>query len=266
VSSALIRCAFEAFYIAHFEAVAIPWALRIFVELLPKDSHVVWAVDNQNVYYGFKNGFARMPYIFAEIDDFMSIILKHNVWVEFVWVPSAINLEADIFSRSYDPMHELELHDVHWSKFLLECKSHNFPIPSLDAFASAQNAKCAKYFAKVKDGAAIGNFWFTPLTQHEIYYIFSPFGKSLSGVLSRIQSHKALAWVVLPRWTARLWWHITSKASFHFPLIPVNGTSPFLTRSYEGVSKPFNFQFPVDIWFFDFRPHIVERDSAILCA
>jgi len=112
-ASALIRPPINAINIAHFEALAIPWALEAFIKLLPANSHIVWAVDNQNVLFGFKGGFARVGYIAEQIDKFMSIVCKHKLWIEFVWVPSAINMEADVLSRLFVPTDEWELHHHH---------------------------------------------------------------------------------------------------------------------------------------------------------
>jgi len=48
---ALIRPETIAVNIAHYEALAIPWALKTFLHLIPRNTHIIWAVDNQNVLY-----------------------------------------------------------------------------------------------------------------------------------------------------------------------------------------------------------------------
>jgi len=256
-ASAAIRPFQQAHNIAHFEAVAIPWALKTFIDFLPNYSHITWAVDNQNVFYGFKNGFARMPYIAAELNTFMNLVIKHSLWVEFVWVPSAINLEADVLSRDFSPMHEIQLHHTHWENFLKFCVEQDWPLPNFDAFASAQNAKFKVYFSKIRDGQAVGNFWFSELSHNNIYWVFPPLGKMIPAVLKRIQQHEARAWVLLPQWTSRPWWHITSQAIHKYTLSNLDNVSPFVTISPDNKASAKTFNYPLDIWFFDFRTNKV---------
>jgi len=45
-ATALIRPQTIAVNIAHYEALAIPWALNSFLHLIPKNIHIIWAVDN----------------------------------------------------------------------------------------------------------------------------------------------------------------------------------------------------------------------------
>jgi len=109
----------------------------------------------------------------------MNTVVAHNLWVEFIWVPSKINLEADQCSRHFFPSLEWELHPHYWNQLLTYCKEHAIPTPSVDAFASYNNAKCTKYFAQYRDGKAIGSFFFSALQEEEVYWVFAPFQKML---------------------------------------------------------------------------------------
>jgi len=254
-ATALARPPVKAINIAHFEALAIPWALECFVDVLPPSSHITWAVDNQNVWYGFKCGFARMDYIAKQIDIFMSIVCKHKLWVEFVWVPSAINMEADQLSRLFVPNQEWELHQFHWTCFLTHIQEASWPCPTIDAFASSANNKFPKYFAHHRDGKAMGSFFYSTLEVEEIYWVFAPFFL-LSRVLSKLQQEHVCAWVVLPRWTARAWWQYTSKASIQYVFNRIHTNSPlFMQPSPDNTKTPINPEYEVDVWFFNFRLH-----------
>jgi len=263
-ATALVRPNARPINIAHFEAVAIPWALNTFLQLLPHKAHIIWAVDNQNVLYGFRSGFARMGYIAHQIDMFMSIVCLHKLWIEFIWVPSAINLEADQFSRYFLPSQEWELHPHYWHQFLAYCKEFSMPLPSVDAFASANNTKCRQYFAQYRDGKAIGNFFFSTLSEQEVYWIFAPFGRILSQVLHKIQDKCVCAWVVLPRWTSRPWWQFRSKAKFQFTFILSSNMPLFVVPTEDLARKPINPQYDVDVWFFDFRVPKIKGNSTQL--
>jgi len=257
-ASALIRPPINAINIAHFEALAIPWALEAFIKLLPTHSHIVWAVDNQNVLFGFKGGFARVDYIAKQIDIFMNIVCKYKLWIEFVWVPSAINMEPDQFSRLFIPTQEWELQSHYWDIFVAQCKNFSWPLPTVDAFASANNAKCTKYFALHRDGKAVGSFFFSQLLQHEVYWIFAPF-VLVSKILHKLQVESVCAWMLLPRWTSRPWWQVTNKATIQYTFCAHPQFSLFSQLNSDCSQTPINPEYHVDVWFFDFRIPKVQR-------
>jgi len=111
---------------------------------------------------GFSKGLARGVYIDTQLAKFMSVVIQKILWVNFVWVPSAVILEAETISRSFIPSQEWSLHPTYWQAFTSTYKAHNLPTPTVDAFASSSKKKCEHYLSQHMDRVSLGNFFSTP--------------------------------------------------------------------------------------------------------
>ena len=133
--------------------------------------------------------------------------------MEFPYIPSKINFEADSLSR-LSTHHNWSFSYKYFSLFEKFCIKHKLPQATCDAFAVRSNALLPVYHSQFLDIHSLGDFFSSASPLHT-YWVNPPF-ELMKETLSFILDQRITAWVLTPVWPGAPWWHLTQHASFQF--------------------------------------------------
>lgn len=116
------------------------------------------------------------------------------------YIASQDNGVADECSRRLPGNTEWSLDDDVFQKIV-----NHFGMPEIDMFASAANAKCARFVSWHPDPRAVGVDAFTYPWERTYFYAFPPFALILK-VLQKLVAEGATGIVVVPDWPTQPWY------------------------------------------------------------
>lgn len=123
-----------------------------------------------------------------------------KIWVDAAYIPSRENKVADEQSRIRNIDIESELVEFAFKKIITR-----FDNPSIDLFASRANTKCKSYYSWERNPDAMTIDAFTISWRNLNFYAFPPF-MVVKRILQKIVKDKASRVLVVPLWTAQLWY------------------------------------------------------------
>ena len=116
------------------------------------------------------------------------------------WISSTDNLKADFLSRHKMTVWEICLDQRIFTQII----SHYKVTPTLDAFATRENAKLERYMSWHNDPLAVGR----DALMHpwdEMTYLFPPL-PLIPKVVNKVREERIMAILVVPYWPSSLWW------------------------------------------------------------
>lgn len=193
---------------------AVRLGLLSFVDLL-KDPHTLVRLktDSQVVMHVVNNGSSRSKAVMAELRRLRAVCDSLGVSLRAEYLPSAVNRWADSLSRARDST-DWSLSDAGFARLEAQWGPH-----TLDLFATAENAKCGRFFSR---HAAPGSSGVDAMNQSwlkENCWCNPPFNL-LGPVVRKIVTTGARATLVAPRWEAQPWWAAAMEASSDWVALP----------------------------------------------
>ncbi|OXA40675.1 putative enzymatic polyprotein [Folsomia candida] len=143
---------------------------------------------------------------------------SRNLWVIASYIRSKDNVIADYYSRVTQTDTEWSLSSQIFDKIVIQIGS-----PSIDLFATVQNAKCQNYVSWKPDPFASNIDAFTFCWTNLKFYAFPPFSMILR-VLRKIKTDQATGLVVVPNWECQPWFPLFKSMLFSSPFVPYTFT------------------------------------------
>ncbi|XP_021965115.1 uncharacterized protein LOC110860391 [Folsomia candida] len=138
---------------------------------------------------------------------------SRNLWVIASYIRSKDNVIADYYSRVTQTDTEWSLSSQIFDKIVIQIGS-----PSIDLFATVQNAKCQNYVSWKPDPFASNIDAFTFCWTNLKFYAFPPFSMILR-VLRKIKTDQATGLVVVPNWECQPWFPLFKSMLVLEPLL-----------------------------------------------
>jgi len=204
--------------IAHMEAAAIPWALKLFREKLCVGSTIYFGVDNQNAMFAAKKGYSSVSYLQTEVDKFMQLAVPMGWRVLFHYVPTKLNWVSDDLSRS-GKERQWRVSPSQFRNFLIFCKQRQVPSPEVDGFATRNTSQCLHFHSQHLDLGSFGNFFHSNLDPNKCYWLCPPWSNQVvSRVFHTIKVAECCCWILLPNRTNSSWktWMPLAGLSYKF--------------------------------------------------
>ena len=187
----------------HRELLALQFTYRHPIIEKLRGHSIVHLTDNQAVSEICAKG-SKKPHLQKIALDIYKNCKDYKVTLEVLWRPRShpLLVFADQGSKSFDQ-----------SSYSLDFQSFGILVSvfddvqiSVDCFAEAWNAKCAKYFSKLEDPRAAGtNFFSQFLWQHETYYAFPPPGL-ISATILHLHQFGVRGLLIIPYWPSCSFW------------------------------------------------------------
>lgn len=130
---------------------------------------------------------------------------SRKIWLTASYIPSDLNVDADRLSRKLSQDTEWELSDYAFEEIV-----QKFGYPTIDIFASANNAKCFDYFSWTPDPNARQIDAFTVSWKGLNFYAFPPFILILK-TIEKIIKDKARGILIVPEWSNQTWYPLFQK-------------------------------------------------------
>ncbi len=193
--------------IAVIEAFAIWWGLKVLLPMIVQwlyhrglklsQVRLIWATDNQACEWAFKKGRCEQPEVHAFSQKVIwDFVLKHNVWMEFPYIPSKINYTPDLLSRLPTLPSDWSMGKYHFEIFLKFCRRHKLPVPKLDVFASRQNRLLPRFGSLFADWDSEGSF--PDIFKIDTIFWCNPPLQLIVQTLQLVGCIQSAAWVVIP--------------------------------------------------------------------
>ena len=133
--------------------------------------------------------------------DIWNWCIPRNIWLSTAHIPGRLNTAADSESRKINSDSEWKLNSKMLKGALDEFKFS----PDIDFFASRVNAQFKPYVSYRADPEALAVDAFSIKWTDYKFYAFPPFSVILR-VLRKVQREGASGVLVVPEWTAQVWW------------------------------------------------------------
>ena len=175
-----------------------------------KGKLVHFFIDNTTAISCIKKGGSNGSYTCNEVTQLIyRYAWKKGITFKLTYCPTKLNVRADRASRAFSCSAEWTL-----SPNTINHVFSKLHTPSIDLFASAQNATCDMYVTLNFDTYAQATDAFTLLWNTDSY-IFPPF--SLIGrTLRKIREDKTTGILIVPQWTTQPWYSdLTRLKKFH---------------------------------------------------
>ena len=157
-------------------------------------------VDNQNVDRVTRNGSSR-PGLAALAKDIFSLCRSEAITMSVRWVPRELNSEADDLSKLSDT------DDWRLNPRMFAVLPQLWGPCSVDAFATAENTHCPRFFSKWHSPGSAGIDAFEQPWQGESLWLNPPFG-AIGAVLAKLLREQATGTLIVPEWRGRFWWPV----------------------------------------------------------
>jgi len=219
------------------------WELLAFVEMIAalivymEHRRVLMRGDNMYALAYMRRGGGSDPEVTAVVQMTWDFLLAHDVEVQkFEHVPGELNVIPDGISRWQDWRGDWSLKPEVWDDVLSWILRRGFPMPTLDAFASALNHLLPSWCSRWHEpGALFQDFFTAPIDPKEwVMWVNPPF--SLMGrVLLHLKAVGGMHYVVAP-WRMPLpdWWGPLQEASVARYVLPVDAFTSVTTGHKAG--------------------------------
>lgn len=202
----------QKLHINSLELLAAFFSLKCFASDF-KNCDIVLRIDNTTaIAYINKMGGTQHYHLHLIAKAIWQWCEERDIWIFASYVESSKNW-ADIESRRLSNQTEFELADF---AFIRICNELFFP--SVDLFASRNNAKVKKFVSWFPDPEAIAVDAFTLFWQKIDFYAFPPFNL-VPRVLQKIITDKAKGVVVVPFWPSQAWYPLFLRLCVKGPIV-----------------------------------------------
>ena len=189
-------------HINYLELLAVFIGLKCFFRH-HKNVNILLRVDNTTaISYINRMGSVQFPALNKLAREIWLWCEERSIWIHSCYVPSAKNFEADRESRSTRDDYEWGLNAAAYAMV-----TSKFGTPSVDLFATYQNAKCEIFASWLPDPQATYTDAFTLTWGTLKFYAFPPFSV-IPRVLQKIRQEKAVGIVVVPNWPNQPWYPV----------------------------------------------------------
>jgi hypothetical protein len=180
------------------ELMAVRMAVQSFGEQI-QGQHVLHWEDNQAVVHIIRNLVSKAPAMMRELRLLQEVMAKYDVHLQSAYIRSADN-PADGLTRWTDRSDWklnpklYELAAARWGRR-----------PTIDRFATANNAQCEKFCSEHLCPGSSGCAWTMEWADEPLNWINPPW-KMIARVLRTLRLSGAEAYLVVPDWPTQDWW------------------------------------------------------------
>ena len=160
--------------------------------------------DNQAVVATLMKGSTRSPLMMKELRKLFDLLGLHGITLRPQYIRSHLNVMADRLSR------ERDANDWKLNPAVFEMAAERWGLPTVDRFATANNAQCKRFNSRYADPQSEARDAFAQLWKGEHSWCNPPWGL-IGRVLRKIQQEGASATLVLPYWTSQYWWPLLTS-------------------------------------------------------
>jgi hypothetical protein len=182
-------------------------------------------IDNQAAYYYLKKGGgsqSSMADIAWQITE--ALVLNKVKLVMVSWVPSVLNMTPDKLSRTLASTRGWQLNPKLFRWAMFKAKDHGLPTPTIDAFATPEDALLPKFISRFRAPEAFGTDFFScNIAADEVLWCHPPWFL-LSRTFAHLASHKQRAYVLVPHWRSKPWFVWVTRAQWRLVLPASQGT------------------------------------------
>lgn len=184
------------------EMLAIPRTLKAALPPWFRNATVRLGTDNASVFWLLLSGRAsRNRVSLAAQLELLHIELDRNIVILPFWIPSAENPADSVSRAGYT-------HEETLSAALFGLVHARFGPFSLDAMASAFNAKCTRYLSRFPSPSAAGvNFFAFPLGLEQSIYCFPP-EPLIGAAIAYLAEQRACGVMIVPASFHKPWWSL----------------------------------------------------------
>ena len=197
---------------------------------------VYWITDSKNAHSFLKKG-SRAQHIQKDVLQVRKLEKRLGIRVEPIWKPRTFELlaMADLGSKMYLSTDEWTIDDKTYQYIVQRIGMQ----PTLDGFATSENAKTKRFFSKYPQIGSIGlDFFAQELDEEEIYWLCPPV-KDMIKVMKKVREteKKVKALVSFPEWKSACFWpFIVRHNSYHKDIQQIVMTKPI----YRTLNKSSN--------------------------
>jgi len=204
---------------------AVTRALLSFRHLLPAGSIIRLRTDSMVALGVMRAGSSRSPVLMDEMRDLHEVCADLDVELRIEHVSSALNEWADRLSREHDST-DWTLRTATFSALNARYGPH-----TIDLFASAQSARCRRFYARWMCPGALATNAFDQVWVNENAWANPPF-HLVGAVVSRVLRTQATVTLIAPVWRAQHWWKraVEGCSEWHI-LPPADGVFTHASRS-----------------------------------
>ena len=228
------------------EMLAVPLALKAALPPWFRDATVRLGTDNSSVFWLLHSGRAsRNPITLSAQLELLRLEMERNIVILPFWLPSDLN-PADAVSRA-GYVHEEALSPVLFSRV-----EGLFGPFTLDAMASAFNAKCRRYLSRFPSPSAAGaDFFAFPLGQERSIYCFPP-DPIVGAAVAYLAEQGAAGVLIVTADFHKPWWPLLAGRPA-VPLARAGSRSAIARPASHGRLVPFPLRSDLLAVPFDFR-------------
>ena len=187
------------------ELKAVDLVLRSFADKLAGHA-VKWFTDNQNVVRIVQAG-SRQPHLQDGAMIIFELCWKHGIRLEMAWIPRSLNDRADYVSRIVD----FDNWGVH--PFVFSWLNGQYG-PSVDCFASSQNAQLQRFHSRFWDPGSEAVDTFTVSWRNENCWWAPPL-HLVCRVVGHARECQAKGTLVVPLWKSAPFWPLLCPDGRH---------------------------------------------------
>ena len=181
------------------ELLAVRLSLQAFLRMLARHAVQLWC-DNIAVVRIVTTGVSRSPFLMQELRKLWAVCAEHDIRLKAEYVRSAINI-ADPWSRIVDKS-DWKLNPTEFQR-----AARRWGMPTIDRFATANNAQVPRYNSRFPDPCAEAVDAFTQSWAQEHNWINPPWDLLPQVVRKLRATQDVCATIVAPRWAAQPWFH-----------------------------------------------------------
>ena len=196
--------------------------------------------DNMFAISYLRRGGGSNPFATALVQAFFKWLLALGIELVAVkHLPGFLNIIADWLSRFQDIKGDWALAEPAWQVFQHWRASAGLPPPNFEAFASKLNhrldrCRCSRW---VEPGASAVDFFSYQGKEGDIFWVNPPFGLLLKTLL-QIAVRKLPAFLVIPHWEEKPWWHAAWSYAEAYLRLPPNAFTTVRSGHASGYHDP----------------------------
>ena len=196
--------------------------------------------DNVTANSYIRRGGGRSPLITAVAQRFHDLLIAHGVdLVKVEHLPGLQNVIADDLSRYQDTRGDWSIKREVLQDVLAWMKQHDYPIFTIDAFASELNHVCDVYCSRWREpGSSFVNFFDSDFSSEEFILWCNPPFSLLGRVLLQWMRGHYRGYVVAPEWQEQPWWLPLMERSRDAFLLPPDSFTSVMTAHESGFHPP----------------------------
>ena len=179
------------------EFLAVLWGLQHFRDRL-RGKVIKWHIDNQVVIAVLKKGASKAPRLMDLLRQVRAECNQHAIVVQPQYIRSALNVRADLLSRSI-PHAEWALKD----SVFLEL-TEKFGVRTVDRFATKANTKCERFNSLREEPGSEGEALLCSWKGVRNY--INPPWALIPRILQKLTMERSDTVLVLPYWPQQAWW------------------------------------------------------------